>query len=156
MYIAIQLAGPEHLDAIRGLFCEYQESLGVDLCFQGFAAELAGLLGRYAPPGGALLVALDGDAAVGCVALREFATDIGEMKRLYVRPSHRGHGLGRRLAEAIIEIARAHGYARLCLDTLESLREAAGLYASLGFVRIPAYYENPLPGVVYWELSLAG
>lgn len=152
----IQPAGPEYLEAIRRLFREYQETLGVDLCFQGFAEELACLPGHYAPLTGALLIALDDGNAVGCVALREIAPGVCEMKRLYVEPSHRGRGLGRRLACALIEIARARAYSRLRLDTLETLREAAGLYASLGFVRIPAYYDNPLPGVVYWELPLRG
>lgn len=154
MSVVIQPAGPEHLDAIRSLFRQYQESLGVDLCFQGFEEELAGLPGRYAPPTGALWIALDGNEAIGCAALREFAPGVGEMKRLYVKPSHRGHGLGRELACAVIELARARVYSRLCLDTLETLREATVLYVSLGFVRIPAYYDNPLPGVAYWELTL--
>ena len=155
MTTAIQLAGPEHLDAIRRLFREYQQSLGVDLCFQSFEEELAGLPGRYSTPGGALWIALDAHDAIGCVALREIAAGVGEMKRLYVMPSHRGRGLGRQLAVTVIDMARNRGHSRLRLDTLESLREAAALYASLGFVRIPAYYENPLPGVQYWELILA-
>jgi putative acetyltransferase len=154
MPISIKPASPEHLDAIRSLLRDYRESLGVDLCFQSFAEELAGLPGKYAPPTGALWIALNDDEAVGCVALREIAPGVGEMKRLYVKPSHRGRGLGRQLARAVIEVAHARGCSRLRLDTLETLREAAALYASLSFVRIPAYYENPLPSVEYWEIRL--
>jgi ribosomal protein S18 acetylase RimI-like enzyme len=145
---------PELLGQIRQLFREYQESLNVDLCFQGFEEELAGLPGRYAPPKGALFVAVDGEKTAGCVALREIAPGVCEMKRLYVRPSTRGRGLGRRLAEAAIAEGRRLGYRLMRLDTLEQLREAIGLYESLGFRRIPSYYANPLPGVIYWELRL--
>jgi len=145
---------PEGLARIRELFREYQDFLGVDLCFQGFEEELAGLPGRYAPPTGALLLAMDGEETVGCVAVREIEPGACEMKRLFVRPSYRGQGLGRRLAEAIIAAARRIGYRTMRLDTLEQLREAIGLYESLGFRRISPYYANPLPGVIYWELRL--
>lgn len=145
---------PQHLDAVRELFREYEQFLAVDLCFQGFEAELAGLPGRYAAPTGALLLALDGQEAAGCVALRQIEDSVCEMKRLYIRPGYRGHHLGRRLTEKIVEEARARGYSLMRLDTLDTLTEAMNLYASLGFIEIGPYYHNPLPGVVYWELPL--
>ena len=138
----------------RNLFVQYAENLGVDLCFQGFQEELAGLPGAYALPDGRLLLAIDGDGAAGCVAIRKLGDGICEMKRLYVKPGHRGQGLGRRLAEAVIAEARAIGYRKMRLDSLTSLEEAAGLYRSLGFVEIPPYRYNPLPDAVFMELSL--
>ena len=152
---AIEPATSADTDAVRALLLEYAEALGVDLCFQGFDRELAGLPGEYAPPRGSLLVARDehGDA-VGCVALRPLSDDACEMKRLYVRPAVRGSGLGRELALAVVEEARGLGYARMRLDTLPSMSAAARLYESLGFVDIEPYYENPVPGARYLELEL--
>jgi GNAT superfamily N-acetyltransferase len=144
----------EHLAAVHALFGEYTRFLDVDLHFQGFEAELAGLPGKYGPPGGALLLAVDGAEACGCVALRSLATAVCEMKRLFVRPSLRGNGLGRALAEAILREAVAKGYAVMRLDTLAKLQGACRLYERLGFRRIGAYYPNPLPGVSYWEIDL--
>ncbi len=144
----------EELDQLRSLFREYQDLLGVDLGFQGFEDELAGLPGAYAPPGGCLLLAVDGGRALGCVAVRPIDAEHCEMKRLYVRPDARGSGLGRRLAVASVEQARQLGYTRMRLDTLDRLTEAMDLYRSLGFGQTPAYYANPLVGVVYWELEL--
>lgn len=139
----------------RALFEEYAASLGVSLCFQGFDRELAGLPGDYAPPAGRLLLArVDGELA-GCVALRPLAPDVGEMKRLFVRPRYQGLGLGRRLATAVIQEARALGYARLKLDTLPSMTAAIGLYGSLGFSDTAAYRDNPVPGARFMELSLS-
>ncbi|MFV0438297.1 MAG: GNAT family N-acetyltransferase [Desulfopila sp.] len=140
--------------AVRRLFREYEEFLDVDLCFQHFAEELASLPGRYRQPDGDLLIACSGDRFVGCVALRKFAVGVCEMKRLYVRPEARGTGLGRRLAEQIIARARELGYHSMRLDTLDRLGGAMHLYATLGFERIGPYYQNPLPGVVYWQLRL--
>lgn len=147
-------SGPRDMEHIRALFVEYQQWLGVDLCFQGFEEEISTLPGAYGPPGGRLLLARDGGAIAGGVGLRPLGPGTCEMKRLYVRPPWRGRGLGRKLARAIIDGAAAAGYGRMCLDTLPRLAAAASLYRSLGFAEIPAYYENPLDGVIYMELSL--
>ena len=136
------------------LFREYQEELDVDLCFQGFEEELATLPGRYAPPRGSILLARVDAEVVGCVAVRPIADGICEMKRLFVRPPFRGRSIGRELAEAIIARSKSLGYGRMRLDTLVRLERANELYARLGFVRTDPYYDNPLDGVVYWELVL--
>ena len=151
----IQAQAVSDLDAARALFREYQRFLGVDLCFQGFEEELATLPGRYAPPRGRLLLALDGSRAAGCVALRPLDDRICEMKRLFVRPAYRGRGLGRVLATRIVNEASALGYAAMRLDTLEGLEGAMHIYTSMGFQRCAPYYANPLPGVVYWERVLS-
>ena len=145
---------PRHLPAIRELFIEYARSIEVDLCFQDFNRELAQLPGRYAPPEGRLLLAREGKHPAGCVALRQIGDEVCEMKRLYVRPVFRQQGLGRRLAEKIICGAREIGYERMRLDTLAAMTEATQLYESLGFQRIPPYYDNPHSGVVFLELKL--
>jgi len=145
----------EEVAAIRQLFEEYAASLDVDLCFQNFSAELAGLPGYYAPPQGRLLLARVDGAPAGCVALRPHDTQSGEMKRLYVRPGQRGSGLGRRLVEQVITEARSIGYTRLLLDSLPSMRTAIGLYESLGFVHREPYFPSPVTGNVYMELRLS-
>jgi ribosomal protein S18 acetylase RimI-like enzyme len=157
----VRAVAPADVEQVRTLFREYEASLGVDLCFQGFEAELAGLPGAYAPPGGALFLAVDPGAAapagagpLGCVALRRLDADTCEMKRLYLRPAARGRGAGRWLAEAVIAEGRALGYARMRLDTLPSMREAIALYRGLGFEEIAAYYANPVPGALYLERAL--
>ena len=149
-----QVQGAEDVAAVRGLFLEYRDGLGVDLCFQGFDQELAELPGEYAPPGGRLLVARAEGEAVACVALRPLGTGTCEMKRLYVRPTRRGRGVGRALAEAVIAEARRAGYERMRLDTLPSMTEAAALYELLGFQDIEPYYENPVPGARFLQLEL--
>ena len=138
----------------RVLFEEYAAQLRIDLCFQGFAAELADLPAIYSPPTGCLLLARSGGIPVGCGAIRRFSADACEMKRLYVRSSARGASLGRRLAEALAARARELGYARMLLDTLEEMTAARTLYRSLGFREIAPYYRNPSSGVVYMQLGL--
>lgn len=144
----------ERVEQVKALLREYERSLGVDLCFQGFTQEVAALPGAYAPPRGRLLIAMDGDAPAGCVGLRPLGDDVCEMKRLYLRPSLRGRGAGRMLVERIIDEARAIGYRTMRLDTLPSMKEALALYEALGFQRIAPYYANPVPGTVYMERPL--
>lgn len=140
--------------ACRELFLEYQRGLGVSLCFQGFDAELAGLPGDYAPPRGRLFLARQGDALAGCVALRPLFHRDAEMKRLYVRPAHRGTGLGRLLAKRVIGEARALGYEWLKLDTLPQMLSAQNLYAKLGFRDTAPYNDNPIGGTRFLALDL--
>ncbi len=150
---------PAALDEVRTIFREYADGLGVDLCFQGFEAELAGLPGEYAAPSGHLLLALVDGQVAGCGALRALHdadhANACEMKRLYVRPAFRRFGLGRRLAEALMDEARRCGYSVMLLDTLDDMEAARELYASLGFVETAPYYFNPIPGAHYLRADLA-
>lgn len=141
----------DDLDPVRALLREYEASLGVSLDFQGFDDEVAELPGAYAPPGGALLIAAEG---AGCVALRRIDDETCELKRLYVRPEWRSHGLGRQLTAAALERARALGYRRVRLDTLPGMERAQALYAELGFREIAPYRPNPVPGARFLELDL--
>lgn len=150
----VQAQTTDHLQTVRALFREYETFLDVDLCFQDFEQELAGLPGDYAPPDGLLLLAVEANQAAACGALRRLDADVCEMKRLFVRPEFRGVGLGRTLAKRLIDSAARMGYHRMVLDTLKELNAAMALYESLGFMRIAPYYHNPLPRVVYWELDL--
>ena len=143
------------IESVRHLFREYSELVAEALCFQGFDEELAGLPGAYVPPGGALLLARGPDGDAGCVALRRLNADDCEMKRLYVRPGHRGTGLGRRLTEAILGEARRSGYRRIVLDTLPKLREAITMYRGMGFRESAPYLACPTPGAICFELRLS-
>jgi ribosomal protein S18 acetylase RimI-like enzyme len=143
------------MESVRVLFREYADSLDFDLHFQNFEQELAELPGRYAPPSGCLLLAMDGDEPAGCVALKKLADGVCEMKRLYVRGRYRGTGLGRALAEQVIQEARRLGYESIRLDTISSvMASAVALYRSLGFREIPQYCFNPIPGALCMELRL--
>ena len=140
---------------VRELFEEYADSLGFDLCFQGFDQELATLPGLYAPPSGRLLLARLEGRPVGCVGLRALEHGICELKRLYVRPAARGGGAGTLLTDAVIAEARAEGYERMRLDTIAPIMErAVAGYRRRGFVEIPPYAENPIEGALYLELAL--
>jgi len=147
------LSGADLLE-VQQLFKEYAASLEVDLCFQQFDDELASLPGSYAPPAGRLLLARHDGALAGCVALRPLESRVCEMKRLYVRPGYRGHGVGRKLVDRIIDEAQRVGYQCMRLDSLPSMGNAIALYRQLGFREIPPYRENPVSGAVFLELPL--
>lgn len=146
------------LDAVRALFSEYAKTLNVYQCFQAFDEEIAGLPGDYAQPRGALYLASVGGAWAGCCALRPLDTvdypNACEMKRLYVRPGFRALGVGRRLAEVILDAARQAGFDCILLDTLDDMEAARALYEELGFEEIPPYYFNPIAGAHYLKASL--
>jgi putative acetyltransferase len=145
-------------DEVRAIFQEYAQTLDVDLCFQGFADELAQLPGDYAEPRGALLLAWVNGAVAGCCALRPLDTsdytNAAEMKRLYVRQPFRGLGLGRQLTEAILDAAKRSGYSCVLLDTLDDMESARALYEDLGFEEIPPYYHNPYAGAHYLKVNI--
>jgi ribosomal protein S18 acetylase RimI-like enzyme len=140
----------------KSLIEEYQAALGVDLCFQDFAWEIATLPGIYGPPRGCLLIARVNGVLAGCAAVRGLDNGDCEIKRLYVRPGYRREGVGRRLVETAVHFARELGYARMMLDTLPAMTEAQSLYRSLGFVEIDSYCVNPVEGVRYLALELGG
>jgi len=151
----VQAESSEQVAQARELFVEYAKSLGVNLCFQNFEQELAGLPGHYAPPDGRLLLANYEGQLAGCVALHRWEAGVCEMKRLYLRPSFRGKGLGRAIAEAIIAEARNIGYRCMRLDTIEPImKDAVEMYRKLGFHEIAPYRPNPIAGAMYMELKL--
>ena len=151
---------PDDLDAVVRIFREYVASPTVSLDFQEFEAEFAALPGKYAAPQGCVLLAWKDGQPVGCAALRQVdvpdapSAQVGEMKRVYVRPTARGENLGRRLVEGILDVARHRGYTRICLDVLPEFQAAQRLYASLGFEDAPPVSFNPVPGTRYLGLDL--
>ena len=145
---------PDDRATVEALFREYIASLDEDISFQNVDDELSGLPGKYARPGGVVLIAWDGGEAAGAIACRMVEPGVCEMKRLYVRPAFRGRDLGRELANELIEDARGRGYRTMLLDTLASMASARALYRDLGFVPVAPYYDNPLPGVMYMALEL--
>jgi len=151
----IQATSPEQIEQARDLFKEYEAWIEVDLCFQNFEKELAGLPGNYAPPDGRLLLAFDNGRLAGCVALRKIGDGICEMKRLFVRPEFHRRGLGRELIETILEEAREIGYERMRLDTLpDQMSKAIALYRRIGFKEIEPYYANPVKGALFMEVTI--
>jgi GNAT superfamily N-acetyltransferase len=155
MRARIAISGPD-LEEVRTLFTEYAEWVTVDLSFQGFAEELAGLPGEYVAPHGTLLLCVVDAAPAGCVGVRRWRADTCEMKRLYARSRFRGHGCGLFLAEQAIDWAAGAGYKRVVLDTLPSMRAAQRLYERLGFRDIAPYRFNPVPGTRFMALQLDG
>jgi ribosomal protein S18 acetylase RimI-like enzyme len=152
----IRPASSRDMPLAASLFREYAGGIGIDLSYQDFDAELASLPGAYAPPDGAILLAEQEGHAVGCVALRRMAGGrFCEMKRLHVRDTARGSGLGRALAQAALAAAAARGYAAMRLDTLSTMNAAQSLYRSLGFRQIAPYYRTPIAGTVFMECDLA-
>ena len=150
-----QAESPEQIEEIRKLFREYENWLGIDLCFQDFENELANLPGKYAKPDGRLFLISIKNQSAGCVALRKIEDGICEMKRLYVRENYRGLGFGRTLIERLIEEAQAVGYEKMRLDTLpDKMPDAVKLYKSHGFREIASYYENPHRETLFMELNL--
>lgn len=151
----IPATSPEDIHQARELFQEYAAGLGISLCFQNFDQELAELPGQYVPPAGRLMLAIENNQVAGCVALRGISETVCEMKRLFLRPNFRGRGLGRELAESILSEARHIGYEVMRLDTLPGkMDRALAMYRSLGFREIEPYYQNPVEGAVFMEISL--
>jgi GNAT superfamily N-acetyltransferase len=152
MIVPVETAA--HIEQVRALFEEYWNSFGFTPCFQGFSSELARLPGAYSPPGGRLGLAIIDDEAAGCVGLKPFRGDRCEAKRLYVRPSYRGQGLGAALLEWVIAEAKAAGYAEMVGDTMPVMTDALRMYDRLGFERTGPYDENPTPGAIFLRLRL--
>ncbi len=151
----LQAQSPAEIQRVRELFEEYVAWLGINLCFQNYDKEVAELPGEYAPPNGRLLLAVVDGVIAGCVALRSLGSGACEMKRLFVRPTYRGQGLGWELVESIVEEAREIGYERMRLDTLPGkMDQAIEMYRSLGFREIEPYYHNPVAGATFMELVL--
>ena len=146
---------PADLDLARALFREYERALDTACCFEGFERELSEIGTVYGPPGGCIVLALDGSEAVGCAAVRPLGNGAAEMKRLFLRPAARGRGLGGAMVVRLLAEARALGHDKVRLETLpDRMREAVALYESLGFEEIPPYVRRPLPGARYMELPL--
>ncbi len=156
--VLVSPKSPAQIDAARLIFQEYAVGLGIDLCFQNFEAELMALPGEYVEPQGALLLAMVDSKLAGCCAMRPLALsdypNACEMKRLYVRQLYRRLGLGRQLAEAILDAAKVAGYDHLLLDTLSEMETARALYQDLKFTEIAPYYHNPIAGAHYLKVDL--
>lgn len=157
--VSLRLARfPDDLETVRALFMDYQADIGIDLCFQGFDAELAQLPGDYALPAGSIHLAQVGGEPAGCCAFRALTNtdhlDACEMKRLFVRRAFRGFGLGRLLVERVLDDARLAGYTTMLLDTLSDMESARALYQESGFVEVAPYYHNPIPGAHYLKVDL--
>lgn len=152
--LLFRAASDNEIREAEGLFREYAASLDFDLSFQDFDEEMTLFPRQYSLPTGCLLVAYENGTPVGCVGLRKLGERVCEMKRLYVRPKFRGHGIGKALAVQVIKEARSLRYERMRLDTVPSMRVAIGLYKSLGFREIEKYRENPIPGALFLELKL--
>lgn len=151
----LQPTSKSEIDEARSIFREYEQWLGMSLCFQSFEEELADLPGKYSPPEGRLYLARIDAETVGCIGLRKIGDGVCEMKRLYLRESARGKGVGAALIEKIIADAREIGYEKIRLDTYPpKMGKAVGLYESHGFYKIPAYYHNPHDGVLFMEKKL--
>lgn len=145
---------PDDFATGKRLFLEYAESLGFSICFQNFEQELADIHLQYGIPDGSLLLVADGTEVVGCAGVRRWEGDTAELKRMYLRPAHRGGGRGRELLNTALAHARRLGYRRIRLDTLPSMSAAIALYRNSGFYDIPAYRENPFEGTIYLEKEL--
>ena len=154
MTTIVRAGSPEQIAAIRDLFTEYVQWLGINLCYQDYPTEFAELPWKYAPPRGDLLLALVGGQAAGCVALKPIDQETAEFKRFYVRPAFRGRGVGRALGKAIVDVARRLGYRRLWLDTLPSMEAAVAVYIALGFRPIAPWHHTPVKGTLFMELDL--
>lgn len=155
MIAIIQAENPQQIEEAKGIFREYETWLGMSLCFQRFEEELQGLPGKYDQPDGRLYLAYINGEIAGCIALRRFAENICEMKRLFLREKARGHGIGNMLIEKVIDDALTIGYEKMRLDTYPpKMGKAVSLYESHGFYSIPAYYDNPHEGVLFMEKML--
>ena len=158
----IEATTAAEMEVAAALFREYAESLPFSLCFQGFEQEVATLPGRYAHPRGRIILAYEDSTsggpalAVGCIALREIGSGICEMKRMYVQPAYRGKGIGRALAQRLIDAAHTIGYQEMRLDSEDNMTAAIGLYRSLGFTHTERYNDDPHPHTVWMKLNLAG
>jgi GNAT superfamily N-acetyltransferase len=152
--LVVQASTPEGWAAADRLIREYLAELPFEIDFQDLDRELAMLPLEYGPPGGAALLAVDGDDAVGFVGVRRFADGVGELKRMYVAPAGRGKGTGRALATAAVDAAAVLGYRELLLDTVASMTAAIATYTSLGFTETDAYRHNPLPDARFFRLWL--
>jgi ribosomal protein S18 acetylase RimI-like enzyme len=147
-------ADPSQLNDAIDLFNEYANSLNISLAFQNFSEELNIIDSMYGSPSGCLLLVYDNDEAIGCAAYRNIGDGICELKRMYIRPTHRGLKIGKTLLEMLCARAFDNGYTKMRLDTLDTMLPAIGLYTNYGFYTIPAYYHNPNEGVVYMEKCL--